>query len=158
LDWLRLLLGILRLLLRHHRALLVENLLLRQRLAVALRARPRPRLRRGDRLFWTVVRRVWDGWRRHLVVVRPETVLRWHRAGWRLYCRWTSRGGGGRPRLSLEIRDLIARMSRDKPLWGAVRIRGELLKLGIVVSPGPGWHRGIPFAQGGRARCPPSGT
>jgi hypothetical protein len=81
LEWLWLLLGTLRLLLRDRHALLVENLLLRQRLAVALRARPRPRLRRRDRLFWTVFRRVCTEWRRHLVLVRPETVLRWHRRG-----------------------------------------------------------------------------
>jgi transposase InsO family protein len=136
LEWLWLLLGTLRVLLRDRHALLVENLLLRQQLAVALRANPRPRLRRRDRLFWTVVRRVCAEWRRHLVLVRPETVLRWHRRGWRLFWWWRSRRPMGRPRVPAEVRDLIGRMSRDNPLWGTERIRGELRKLGIAVSAG----------------------
>jgi transposase InsO family protein len=136
LDWLWLLLGTLPVLLRDRHALLVENLLLRQQLAVAFRGRPRPRLRRRDRLFWTVARRVCADWRRHLVVVRPETVLRWHRRGWRLFWWWRSRRPMGRPRVPAEIRDLIAVMSRDHPSWGTVRIRGELRKLGIAVSAG----------------------
>jgi putative transposase len=136
LDWLWLLLGTLRVLLHDQRALVVENLLLRQQLTVALRARPRPRLRRGDRLFWILFRCVCAEWRRHLVVVRPETMLRWHRRGWRLFWWWRSRRPMGRPRVPAGVRDLIAVMSRDNPLWGTERIRGELRKLGIVVSAG----------------------
>jgi hypothetical protein len=135
-DWLWLLLGTLRVLLRDRHALLLEDLLLRQRLAVAFRARPRPRLRRGDRLFWSVIRRVCADWRRHLVVVRPETVLRWHRRGWRLVGWWRSRRPMGRPRVPQGARDLIARLSRDNPVWGTERLRGELRKLGIAVSSG----------------------
>jgi len=67
-------------------------------------------------------------------MVQPETVLRWHRKGWRLYWSWKSGSRLGRPRLSREVKDLIARISRENRLWGAERIRGELLKLGIVVS------------------------
>jgi hypothetical protein len=78
--------------------------------------------------------RLWRGWRRHLVLVRPETVVRWHRQGWRLFWRWKSRPRLGRPRLRAEWRELIAVMARDNPLWGSERIRGELLKLGIAVS------------------------
>jgi putative transposase len=74
------------------------------------------------------------GWRDYLHIVKPATVLRWHRKGWRLYWTWKSRTRLGRPRLSPDIRNLIATMSRDNPLWGTERIRGELLKLGIVVS------------------------
>jgi putative transposase len=136
LDWLWLLLSTLRVLLHDRRALLVENLLLRQQLAVALRANPRPRLRRRDRLFWAVALRVCVDWRRHLLLVRPETVLRWHRRGWRLYWWWRSRRPVGRPRVPGEVRDLIARMSKDNPLWGTERLRGELRKLGIAVSAG----------------------
>jgi hypothetical protein len=136
LDWLWLLLSTLRVLLHDRRALLVENLLLRQQLAVALRAHPRPRLRRRDRLFWAVARRVCVDWRRHLLLVQPETVLRWHRRGWRLFWWWRSRRPTGRPRVPQEVRDLIAAMSRDNPLWGTERIRGELRKLGIAVSAG----------------------
>ena len=98
------------------------------------RQRRRVRFRRLDKLLWVLVRRLRRDWRRHLVVVTPDTVIRWHRAGWRLYWRWRSRSPGGRPRLSPEVRDLIARMSEANPLWGSERIRGELLKLGIVVS------------------------
>ena len=67
-------------------------------------------------------------------MVTPETVVRWHRRGWRLSWRWRSRGPMGRPRVSAEVRELIATMARDNPGWGAERIRGELLKLGIAVS------------------------
>jgi transposase InsO family protein len=69
-----------------------------------------------------------------LVVVRPESVIRWHRQAWRLFWRWRSRGPSGRPRLSAEVRELIVTMARDNPRWGSERIRGELLKLGLVVS------------------------
>src|SRR5262249_20289503 len=110
-DWVLLLIGALRATLRGRRALLLENLLLRQQLAVALRARPRPRLRRRDRVFWVVARRLCADWRRHLVVVRPETVLRWHHHGWRLYWWWRSGRPTGRPRVPQEVRDLIRRLS-----------------------------------------------
>ena len=70
----------------------------------------------------------------YLLLVRPQTVIGWHRRGWRLFWRWTSRVRRGRPRLRLEVRGLIATMARDNPRWGSERIRGELLKLGIPVS------------------------
>jgi hypothetical protein len=136
LDWLWLLLGTLCVLPHDRRVLLMENLLLRQQLAVARRANPRPRLRRRDRLCWTVVRRLCAAWRRHLVLVRPETVLRWHRRGRRRFWWWRSRRPMGRPRVPAEVRDLIAVMSRDDSLWGTARIRGELRTLGIAVSAG----------------------
>ena len=114
---------------------MVENLALRHQLQVALWGRPQPPIRQGDRIFWVWLRRLWPaGWRRHLVFVQPETVVGWHRKGWRLYWTWKSRTRLGRPRLSAEIRELIGRISRENPLWGSERIRGELLKLGIVVS------------------------
>ena len=81
-----------------------------------------------------LARRLWRRWGQHLAVVRPETVIRWHRQGWRLFWRWKSRPRLGRPRLSAEVRALIAAMARDNPRWGSERIRGELLKLGIRVS------------------------
>jgi transposase InsO family protein len=119
---------------RNRHTLILENLLLRQQLQVALRPKRRLRLRGRDRLFWIVVRRLQPDWRRYLHLVRPETVIRWHRQGWRCYWRWRSRTRLGRPRLSAEVRSLIARMARENPLWGTERIRGELLKLGLVVS------------------------
>ena len=99
--------------------LVVENLLLRHQLAVLTRPtrrRRRVRLGRLDKVLWVLVRRLRRDWRRHLVVVTPDTVVRWHRAGWRLYWRWRSRSEGGRPRLSAELRELIARLSRENPL------------------------------------------
>ena len=116
------------------RDLALENLVLRHQLQVALRNNPSPRLTNRDRVLWVWLRCSWPAWRDHLHIVKPETVLRWHRKGWRLYWTWKSRSRLGRPRLNSEGRNLIAAMSRDNPLWGSERIRGELLKLGIVVS------------------------
>ena len=133
-DLLSLLIRSLASLFRSRTALIVENLLLRQQLQVALRPKRRLRLRERDRLFWILVRWLHLDWRRYLLFVRPETVVRWHRRGWRWYWRWRSRPRLGRPRLSKEVRALIARMASENPLWGTQRIRGELLKLGLVVS------------------------
>lgn len=119
---------------RSRRDLTLENLALRHQLQVALRQNPRPRLQDRDRVLWVWLDRLWPDSRRHLLFVKPETVLRWHRKGWRLYWTWKSRTRLGRRRLSVEVRGLIATMSRDNPLWGTERIRGELLKLGLVVS------------------------
>jgi putative transposase len=112
----------------------MENLLLRQQLAIARRTRRRPCVRWYDRLFWVVARRYVTDWRRHLVLVQPETVLRWHRRGWRLCWWWRSRRPTGRPRPTQDVRDLIRRLSEENRLWDTERIRGELLKLGIAVA------------------------
>src|SRR5258708_12432833 len=101
---------------RRRQEVVVENLLLRQQLHIALRSRPRPRLKTRDRFFWLVVRSLYPDWKQRLVLVRPETVVRWHRRGWRLYWRWRSGRHLGRPRLSPEIRDLIATMANANPL------------------------------------------
>src|SRR6185312_12551206 len=94
---------------RDRDALVTENLLLRHQLAVLTRpTKKRPRLRARDKIFWIVVRALRSDWRRHLVLVRPESVIRWHREAWRLLWRWRSRGPMGRPRLSAEVRELIA--------------------------------------------------
>jgi putative transposase len=123
--------------LRPRRDVVLENLLLRHQLAVLTRptrARPRARRRARDKLLWILARRWCAGWREHLAIVTPDTVVRWHRQGWRLFWRWKSRSRGGRPHLSPEVRELIMTMSRENRLWGTERIRGELLKLGIQVS------------------------
>jgi putative transposase len=119
---------------RSQRELSLENVALRHQLEVTLRKSPRPRLKLSDRALCVVLSRLWSGWRRQLRIVKPETVIGWHRKGWRLYWTWRSRSLGGRPRLSPEVRALIAEMWRENPLWGSERIRGELEKLGIVVS------------------------
>jgi hypothetical protein len=135
LEYVLLLLSLIRATVRDREALVAENLLLRHQLGVLTRPIwKRPRLRAHDKLVWVVARALCRDWCRHLVVVRPESVIRWHRQAWRLVWRWRSRGPIGRPRLSAEVRNLIATMARDNPRWGSERIRGELLKLGIVVS------------------------
>ena len=112
----------------------LEVLALRQQVAVLKRKRPRPRLGRLDRLFWTTLRRFWSRWTEVLVIVTPDTVVGWHRAGFRLYWRWRSRPRGGRPKITEEIRGLIRRLAEENPDWGAPKIHGELQKLGFVVS------------------------
>ena len=112
----------------------LEVLALRQQVAVLKRQRPRPTLTRLDRFFWTTLRQLWPRWSDVLLIVKPETVVRWHRAGFRLYWRWRSRQRGGRPRISEEIRALIRRLAAENADWGAPRIHGELLKLGFDVS------------------------
>ena len=118
------------------RTLLLENLVLRQQLAVLKRKHPRPRLRTFDKVFWVLARRFWSGWKQALIIVTPETVVRWHQAGFALYCRAISRARHvfGRKRISKEVRDLIFPMVAENPTWGAPRIHGELLMLGFDVS------------------------
>jgi hypothetical protein len=126
------LLRLLPFLLGGHRQLAFENLALRQQLSVYKRAVTRPRLRQIDRLFWVGLASVWAGWRQTLVIVTPDTVLRWQRRRFREY--WTALSGrpsGGRPPVNAEIKALVRRMAAANPLWGAPRIHAELLKLGI---------------------------
>ena len=132
--WLAILVWTLRSTIRTQRELALENLALRQQVAVWKVRQPRPQLTATDRLFWVVLSRLWKNWRSSLQVVRPETVVRWHRQGFRRYWAWKSRHRRGRPAIGTEVRDLIRRMSRANPLWGAPRIHGELLKLGLTVS------------------------
>src|SRR5205809_4812687 len=132
--WLGILLGTLRSTVRTHRELALENLALRQQLAVWKARQPRPQLTAMDRMFWVVLSRLWKSWRNSLQMVGPETVVGWHRQGFRRYWAWKSQRRRGRPAIRTELRDLIRRISRANPLWGAPRIHGELLKLGLTVS------------------------
>jgi hypothetical protein len=124
----------LRALLVRRTSLAAENLALRQQLAILDQTRLRPKLKNRDRLFWVVLARLWSGWRSALVIVQPETVIRWHRQGFRYYWRWKSRCRAGRPRIARELRQLIQRMSRENPLWGTPRIQAELHFLGHDLS------------------------
>jgi putative transposase len=114
-------------------ALQAEILALRHQLLVLQRSTRGHRLRlgRADRFLWVWLSRFWSGWRSALLIVKPETVIAWHRKGFRLYWKWKSRHPEGRPSVSLEVIDLIHRMSLANPGWGAPRIHGELLKLGF---------------------------
>ena len=113
----------------------LEIIALRQQLGVLKRKTPRPRLRMVDRVFWILLHRLWPGWCNALIIVKPETVVGWHRAGFRLFWRIRSRSKNiGRPKIDAEIRAIIRRMTKENPTWGAPRIHGELLKLGFHVS------------------------
>jgi transposase InsO family protein len=132
--WLGVLFGTMRSTVRTQRELALENLALRQQLALWKARQPRPRLTDLDRIFWVVLSRFWKNWQNSLRMVRPATVVGWHRQGFRRYWAWKSRRRQGRPAIGRELRDLIRRMSDANPLWGAPRIHGELLKLGVTVS------------------------
>src|SRR5271170_3887950 len=130
--WIRALLR----LFRSRGSLVLENLALRQQLTVLKRQHRRPRLGIFDKIFWVVARRLWSGWKHSLIIVTPETVVRWHRAGFRWYWRLISKARArvGRMPTSKGVRDLIFRMVTENPTWGAPRIHGELLMLGVDIS------------------------
>jgi hypothetical protein len=121
--------------LRSRAALQAEILALRHQLLVLQRSTRgrRLRLRAADRLFWVWLSRVWQGWRLSLRIIKPETVIAWNRKGFRLYWTWRSRARNGRPCELREVRELIRRISVANPRWGAPRIHGELMKLGIDI-------------------------
>jgi transposase InsO family protein len=115
-------------------ALAAEILALRHQLGVLQRSVKRPRLRQRDRILWVWLSRIWTGWRTSLVIVKPDTVIKWHRDGFRLYWRWKSRKKPGRPKIDPDIRQLIRRMAQENPTWGAPRIESELALLGHDVA------------------------
>ena len=144
--------------LRSRASLVIENVCLRQQLVVLRRRQPRPRIRDSDRRFWALACRWFTAWRGSLLIVKPETVLRWHRRGWKAYWRWLSRQSGkvGRRPIVRELRALIRRMAAENRLWGQRRIQAELVRLGFQISarsvakylrrpwdgnPSPGWRR-----------------
>ena len=110
----------------------IVELALRQQLATYAQARPRPRLTSLDRAFWVALHQLWPRWKEVLVIVKPETVIRWHRKGFRLYWRALSRRGPGRPRVPQEVRELIRRLAFENG-WGARKIQAELSKLGFAI-------------------------
>jgi len=114
--------------------LAAEDLALRQQLAILQQKSKTPRLRKRDRILWTLLSRIWADWRSALLIVQPDTVVGWHRQGFKLFWRWKSRAKRGRPAVDAEIRNLIRRMSRENPLWGTPRIQSELALLGHIVA------------------------
>jgi transposase InsO family protein len=134
-DLLRLILAILASLFKSRAELEAENLVLRQQIIVLRRRMPkRPALTNIDRLLFVWLYRWFPSTAGAIAIVRPETIIRWHRVGFRAFWRWRSRNRVGRPRVPAELRALIGEMSRANPLWGAPRIHGELLKLGFDVA------------------------
>ena len=132
---LRFVLGILASPFKSKLRLEAENAVLRHQLIVLRRKmRGRPRLTNNDRWFFILLYRWFPAILKVLTIIQPETLVRWHRAGFRCYWRWKSRPVGGRPQIERELRALIRQMSIENPLWGAPRIHGELLKLGIEVA------------------------
>jgi hypothetical protein len=138
---------------RSRAALQLEILALRHQLQVLNRSRPRRlRLARADRLLWVWLSRTWKEWGSAVVIVKPETVIAWQRRAFRSFWSWKSRRRIGRSSVPPDIRALIRSMSRTNPRWGAPRIHGELLKLGIEVSQSTVAKYIV------RRRCPPSQT
>src|SRR5216684_7377521 len=121
--------------LKSRASLQLENIALRHQIGVLQRsAKKRPQLNAADRFLWVWLSRVWKDWRSSLLIVKPETVVAWHRKAFRVFWTWKiRRGKTGRPSAPREVRDLIRRMSRENPAWGAPRIHGELLKLGFNI-------------------------
>ena len=120
---------------KSRRRLRAENLFIRHQLNIALRQAPRRlRLHSSDRALLVWMTRIWPNLLDVSRVVKPETILRWHRSGFKVFWRWKSRNRAGRPKVARELRELIRRMSRENPLWGAPRIHGELLMLGFEVA------------------------
>ena len=153
-GFVRLWVGILVRLFRCRRCLLIENLALRQQLAVFKRQNSRLRLAAADKLFWVLLRRFWSPWKNALIVVSPPTVVRWHRSGFRMYWQLISRVRKpvGRRPVTTEIRDLIFKMATENPTWRAPRIHGELVMLGFEVS-----ERSVSRWMGRAPRTPESG-
>jgi hypothetical protein len=133
-DILRMILVFLRAFFASRADLAAENTMLRQQLTVLQRSVPRLKLRPTDRIGLCWLSHLWIGWRSALLIVQPGTIVRWHRQGFKLYWRWKSRKKQGRPLVDREIRDLIRRMCRENPTWGAPRIQSELALLGHIVA------------------------
>ena len=118
---------------RSRAAVVAENLFLRRQRALYLERNTRRRPTPATKFALVILSRFFP-WASALAIVKPDTFVRWHRTGFRLFWRWKSRRRAGRPALSADIRGLVRRISRENPLWGAPRIHGELLKLGIEIA------------------------
>ncbi len=134
-GWITLLLALVNTLLADRSRLALENVALRQQVAVLKRSVKRAKIADSDRVFWILMRRLLESWRDTLLIVKPETVIKWHRKGWRYYWRRKSlRGKPGRPGIDPQVIELIRRMSRDNVTWGAPRIHSELALLGHEIA------------------------
>lgn len=116
--------------------LALENLALRQQVAVLKKENPRPKISLFDKAFWIGLRKIWSKWINALIIVKPETVVRWHRQGFKFYWNFISRRGKrkGRPPVTKEIRDMIRKIANENPIWRAPKVHAEMVKLGYDVS------------------------
>ena len=112
----------------------LEIVYLRKQLEILTRTSPRPQFRPSDRFFFSVLTSIFSSWKSTLLIIKPETVIRWHQQGFRLYWRWKSRSALDRPRIPQEQINLIKQIANENPLWGVPRIHGEMLKLGFDIS------------------------
>ena len=117
---------------RSKQDIVLENLVLRQQLAVQQRSIKRPKIKNTDRIFWVWLSRIWNDWRSSLIIVKPPTVIGWHKKGFKLYWRRKSRRVG-RPNIDWELIKLVRNMQRENPTWSPQRVQGELAKLGFSV-------------------------
>ncbi len=113
--------------------MILENLVLRQQLAVQQRSIKRPKVKNTDRIFWVWLSRIWNDWSSSLIIVKPPTVISWHKKGFKLYWKRKSRRVG-RPNIDWELIKLIRKLQKENSTWTAQRIQGELVKLGLDVS------------------------
>ncbi len=123
----------LMLIFRSKQGIALENLALRQQLAVQQRSIKRPKIKNTDRIFWVWLSSIWNNWKSSLIIVKPPTVIGWHKKGFKLYWKWKSRRVG-RPNVDWQLIKLIRRMQKENPTWTAQRIQGELVKLGLEVA------------------------
>lgn len=115
-------------------SLQLENLLLRKQIEILMRKKNRPRIKNRDRILLVLISKIYSQWHQAFLIFKPETLIRWHRLGFKLFWRWKSGKSAGRPPIDKELRSLIRSIANENPLWGAPRIHGELLKLGFNVS------------------------
>ena len=119
---------------KSHAQLQIENAYLHKQIEILIRSKNKVKLRKSDKIFMTIIMKLLSNWKKNLFVVKPETVIKWHRQGFKLFWKWKSRNNSGRPKIDPRIRALIHQLAKENPLWGAPRIHGELMKLGYFVS------------------------
>ncbi len=121
-----------RLLFKSNQGLIIENLLLKQQIIILKRRNKRPKLKNIDRIILVWISKLWNDWKSAIIIVKPKTVIGWHRKGFKLYWKWKSRRAG-RPKIDWELIKLVRKLQKENPTWSAQRIQGELGKLGFSV-------------------------
>ena len=114
--------------------LILENIFLAKQLEIDQRTDPKLKIKKSDRLFFGLMMDLLSNWKERIFIVKPETVIKWHRSAFKFYWRWKSKSKGGRPKVTREVINLIKQIANENPSWGAPRIHGELKKLGYDVS------------------------